>query len=95
MNHLKSSDFVKVSQGFVVVVIVYLLSHVYCVVKDYGLMGVRVGVRMKRKRPDRVYCHSPQFKKWCWLRADVRRKSTGGYNMNREWKGFTKEFNMR
>ena len=96
MNHVKGSDFVKVSQGFAAVVVVYLLSHVYCVVKDYGLMGVRAGGRMKRRRPDGIYCHSPQPKKPCWLGADGRRKCTGGHNLSKEWKGFgfTKEFNV-
>ena len=50
---------------------------------------------MKRRRPDGIYCHSPQPKKRCWLGADGRRKCTGGHNLSKEWKGFTKEFNVR
>lgn len=80
MNHLEGSEFLKVNQG-------------YCVVKDGGLVGAGAGVRTEGRMLDKVYCHSPQFKKWCWLGADGRLKSIGGHNLKKELKGFTKAFN--
>lgn len=48
INHSESSGFLKANQS-------------YCVGKDYGLVGVGAGVRMKG-RLDGVYSSSPQQK---------------------------------